>query len=504
LTRAAGTGLVLAAGGLLALGRSILSADEAWFLQVVRRVASGEVLYRDVFFGVPPLSVYLLAPLAWAWRPEVWLVRAALVACVAATALLCSLIARRLGSDREFSSLLGAALLLLAFPVPMAPYAPLATLFLLAALAAVVRWEEAVGRSRRALVLAGVACGMAFASKQNIGLYALGAVLLLVLSSRPRPGETGRRRPLSLVSASFLLSAAATLVPVWWSGALPEFLDYGFLNKGTYPRRAGVSYFEGLRSLAGLLRSDPFSPALVANAAYLLPPLAWAGLAWSWRRSSGAGRRQAAIVAAFCAAATLGLFPRADEVHVAYMMPVFLLAVAFAWQSLGLGRTRGGRLAHRAASLVLPALLTLRISRPLLGLAAGTASVSSLPHFTGVVMPTDTLASLRVQARRLQAAAGEGAFLLSSKAAFYYLAGGLRNPTPFDYPLVTAFGRHGEARVVGDIRAGRISSVCVDPQMLRNPLRPPLLEALVEREMILVGDEGFCRMYRLAAAGRED
>ena len=303
MTRAAGTGLVLAAGGMLALGRSILGADEAWFLQVVHRVTSGEVLYRDVFLGVTPLSVYLLAPLAWVWRSEVWLVRAALVACVAASALLCSVIARRLGSDREFSPLLGAALLLLAFPVPVAPYSPLATFFLLAALAAVLRWDENrdenPARSWQALVLAGVACGMGFASKQNIGLYAFGAALLIVLSSRMRPGEGARRAQLALVSTSFLLSAAVPLVPVWWSGALPEFLDYGFLNKGTYLRRAGVSYFEGLRSLAALLRSDPLSSALVGNAAYLIPPLAWAGLAWSWWRSSGPSRRRAEIVAAF-------------------------------------------------------------------------------------------------------------------------------------------------------------------------------------------------------------
>ena len=33
--------------------------DEAWFLQVVARVADGDVLYGDVFFGSTPLSVWL-------------------------------------------------------------------------------------------------------------------------------------------------------------------------------------------------------------------------------------------------------------------------------------------------------------------------------------------------------------------------------------------------------------------------------------------------------------
>lgn len=507
MKRAAGTGFVLAAAGLLALSRSILSADEAWFLQVVQRVTSGEVLYRDVFFGVTPLSVDLLVPLAWAWGPEVWLVRAAMVACVAAIALLCSVIARLLGSDREFSWLLSAALLLLAFPVPVAPYAPLATLFLLAALAAVLAWEATARPSWRALVLAGVACGMGFASKQNIGLYTLAAVLLVVVSSRAQPGETaqGRMPASGVVLASFLLSSVLFLLPVWWSGALPAFLDYGILNKVTYLRRAGVSYFEGLRTLAGLLRSDPLSSRLVANAAYLLPPLAWLALAWSARRGSSADQRRTVIVAVFCAAATVGLFPRADEVHLAYMMPVFLLVLAFVWDRPGLGRTRRGRLAHAGAGSVLVALLVLRICRPLIGLATGAAGFSALPHFRGIVTPTATLETLRVQSQRLRNAGGDEVFLLSSKAGFYYLASGLRNPTPFDYPLVTAFGRQGEAEVVAAIRAGRISRVCVDPQVLRSPMRPPLLGAFVESEMTLTSDEGFCAMYRrFVDAGREN
>ena len=39
--------------------RGVNITDESWFLQVLYRVSSGGVLYRDMFFGATPLSVYL-------------------------------------------------------------------------------------------------------------------------------------------------------------------------------------------------------------------------------------------------------------------------------------------------------------------------------------------------------------------------------------------------------------------------------------------------------------
>src|SRR5687768_11608301 len=41
---------------LLALAPRINAADESWFLQVAYRLATGDVLYRDVFYGATPLS----------------------------------------------------------------------------------------------------------------------------------------------------------------------------------------------------------------------------------------------------------------------------------------------------------------------------------------------------------------------------------------------------------------------------------------------------------------
>jgi hypothetical protein len=201
-------------------------------------------------------------------------------------------------------------------------------------------------------------------------------------------------------------------------------------------------------------------------------------------------------LAAFCAAATVGLFPLAEEVHLAYVMPVFLVTLAFAWGRLGLGRSGLGRLVHAGAAIALLSLLAFRIGGPLLELAAGTARLSSLRHFQGVVMQKAAYRQLQARVDRLRREGGKGTFILSWEAGFFYLASGLRNPTPFDYPLVTAFGRHGETQVVAAIRSRAISSVCVDHKIFSRPLRPPQLTAFVENGMVRARDAGFCVLYR--------
>ena len=353
--------------------------------------------------------------------------------------------------------------------------------------AACTRWDGSLRGSWRELALAGAACGACFALKQNVGLYALAATLVSVCT---RPGVVGGARgllgALGLLAACFAAAAVLPLLFTWWSGALPAFLEYAFLGKGAYVRYARVSYLEGLRSASSPLW----------QAAYLLPPLAWAGLAGTWRTVRGPERSRIVILAAFCAAATVGLFPLAEEVHLAYVMPVFLVTLAFAWGRLGLGRSGSGRLVHAGAAIALLSLLASRIGGPLLELAAGTATLSTLRHFQGVVMPKAAFRQLQARADRLRREGGQGTFILSWEAGFFYLASGLRNPTPFDYPIVTAFGRHGETQLVAAIRSRAIPSVCVDRKIFSRPLRPPQLTAFVENGMVRARDAGFCVLYR--------
>ena len=54
-------GAALFGMGLIStITQGVITNDESWFLQVVHRMTQGEVLYRQIFFGVTPLSAYLV------------------------------------------------------------------------------------------------------------------------------------------------------------------------------------------------------------------------------------------------------------------------------------------------------------------------------------------------------------------------------------------------------------------------------------------------------------
>src|SRR5205823_1365473 len=73
----------------------------------------------------------------------------------------------------------------------------------------------------------GSACALAFASKQNVGVYALAAFLLVQLVER-------RLRTTLLAAGSFVVVSGCIVLPVWLSGGLGRYVDYGFTGKGEY------------------------------------------------------------------------------------------------------------------------------------------------------------------------------------------------------------------------------------------------------------------------------
>ena len=79
------------------------------------------------------------------------------------------------------------------------------------------------------------------------------------------------------------------------------------------------------------------------------------------------------------------------------------------------------------------------------------------------------------------------------QAGFYYLSAGIRNPTPFDYPLATAFGVNGEQAVITAIAEGRITHVCW--QYWPWVLRPASLEEFVANHLRLLTRLGACTLY---------
>jgi hypothetical protein len=484
----------------LDVARGINTWDEAWFLRVSQRVVSGEVLYRDVFFGATPLSVYLSSGLVAALGTEVLVTKALQAAVAVGLAAVLWRLAGRLGVGRSGRAILAVGVAIL--PLWMtSPYTPLAMLFLALTWLAMMRWIDDADRAEGAtlaLVGAGVAAGLAFASKQNVGGYALVAALVVAA------GRSGGIRPFArhalLVLGAFSTVVLVVLAPVVATGGFQAMLDYGFLNRGTYLRLLGSGYITGLGDLGKALVSGRVADA-TAHVFLLLPPAAAGALVLE--RLVGGRNSRAPAVWAFTAAALLVMVPPVPGVgHVVPVAAAMYVAVAYAWTGM---RPRFGQSA-RAVTAFAAAFVALtfagRVAPPLSGLIFGDHRLSTMPHFRGVLVDgSDQAAMLNRAAAQVQESETARPFLLSPQAGFYYLLSGLENPTPYDYPLATAFGREGIEETVAAIEAGRIREVCIEPLagLGIDRLRAVHLERSVRATMSPVADVGFCTLYRAPA-----
>lgn len=507
------SGLALAFFGMIvAATRGVIMADEGWFLQVVRRVAGGETLYRDVFFGATPLSVYLVSGLAAVFGIEALVLRGAMALIFASTVLASWRIARSFGDGREPSVLLGVALAVFAAPEANSPYSALANLLFLACFGAALAWrrclraEECAPEASGYLLAAGVAAGLSFSAKQNVGLCALAALLVLAagVTVRRPGGAQARVRRIALVLAAFSASTLVVLVPVLFSGGGEKFLEYGFLNKGMYLRFGGISYFDGVPSTGDILsaaRSFGRFGAVYASVLFLLPFATFAALGVAWLRSDGVGRSETAAVALFAGAALAGLYPRADIHHLYHSVPELLLGLAYAWPRIRPAAPGRWDVAVRRAVTVWLIAGVVLLAREPLRIGSTRWRISSLRHYRGVLMNAESHERAKVAAGAIAAfsVSGDRPFLLSPDAGFHYVISGSENPTPFDYPYATAMGRTGETEVIEAIAAGRIRTVFLDTRSLPPRLVPARLVKFVSETMDRTGEAGFFAVYR----GRE-
>ena len=97
------------------------------------------------------------------------------------------------------------------------------------------------------------------------------------------------------------------------------------------------------------------------------------------------------------------------------------------------------------------------------------------------------------------ARADEPQFLAMREAGFYYLLSDVRNPTPYDFPLATAFGRTGQEELVARIRRGEIAAVCLGFSRGGDLTPRPVVDAV--RTTMKPGlPMPLCRVYRTPLA----
>jgi hypothetical protein len=196
--------LVLACGIAIAWHRSP-SADILWFLDVAKRVANGQVLYRDILEMNPPLIVWILLPFARLAHPLPIFLGIVILIVVASSIAS----ARALGGKWTLPALLTVLLI-----VPIGWFGQREHL----AIALILPWLVSTLSPKGSRWPGGVAAGLGFALKP----HQLLAFLLIVLFRR-RVDQGSRAVMVTLV---VYITAVAVLAPGYTSVARSLGGDY--------------------------------------------------------------------------------------------------------------------------------------------------------------------------------------------------------------------------------------------------------------------------------------
>ena len=486
------TALALA-GAWVNLTFGFSRGDEAWFLQVVRRHIGGEDIYEDVFLGTTPLSAYVTGLAARFAGVEAVVLRSLVLICFVLSGLLVVRVAGQLGASRLSGTIAAAGVLVYGRPQVGSLYTPLAIVFFLCSFTAILSWRNSEGaRERRQwLLLGGAAAGLCIMTKQNIGLLvtmAAGATLLLGQRDASRRDTL---RAIALLAGAVAVPVVLISLPVVISGGLDELIDFGFLGKGNYLRYGSVPFLDGIKEFVKGV-APPWSATGLIQASkhviYLLPLAALGALPF-FRRST-----DLASAGCFTIAGCLSAFPRFNLTEMLYVAPTLLPAIAGASSRVGARLPNRVRLSSAAmVAVVLAGGVAFLLVRPALDLRHDEWVSSNLTHFRHILVTTSEHEEAENDSARLaQGAAGRPLLLAHHEAGFLYLSSGIRNPTPFDFPLVTAFGASGEKDVAEQIRSGHLGRACVGEFL---SLAPRDLLSAIEKELSAGRWLGPCRLW---------
>ncbi len=511
-----GAVLLFIYGMYTGLTSGMITNDEAWFLQVLRRHEGGEVLYKDIFFNVTPLSAYLASPFVKIFGSELLVIKVLMSACFTATGLLLLLILQKLGLGKKAQVLVLMAYLAYTpswVPAAGSLYTPLAYVFILATFLMFLTWigdgrgmvDGSDRKNRRRLVAIGILCGLTFTTKQNMGVYlflgvSLGAIVYLATN---RQKLRDLLVPSLLLTIGFVGTSMLLLTPIALTGGFERFLEYGFLNRATYIQAAQIPYaaqFIWFRRLLENLRSWGDLLLVYWQTQFLLPPVAFGILFLVWIRSKSDVRRMATLLILFNAVSFAGALPRVDLSHVLPTLPMTLISIAWGLAQFEIDLKPWLRqLIYTLCVLWCSLGIIALIIRPIRWIVRDTHQLSSLPHFRAQLLSKSDLHKWGVATDIIQMTTqGEPLFFLTPSASILYMLTERPNLTPYDYPLVTVFQSGGQEQVVKLFQSGEISWVCFSA-MGEHPLSPSLLEEFVQGHMLPVKNTQRCTLYRAPA-----
>ena len=197
--------------------------------------------------------------------------------------------------------------------------------------------------------------------------------------------------------------------------------------------------------------------------------------------------RTPGAVEGLCLAAVsvAGNYPRASPSHVRAGAAPALAALVLVLAT-----------APTALAVVLAALATLGG----LGLVAswrrpGRAPEVEVDVLDGLPLLSPMPARSLTDGKRVRDTAGRRVLVLRSDAAQWYLALDMRNPTRYDYPLASTFGRAGQEDVAARLRRSDVEWCLMAPADA-GPLTPDRLEEAVRSCMDPVLDTALGVLYR--------
>jgi hypothetical protein len=307
-----------------------LISDEGLYLYVAKRLLAGDVLYRDLFVIVTPLSYQAMAAAFWALGTTLTTARVVTALLVGAIAVVVYRACRTLGVRRSLSCAAGMVPATLAYPALF-----IASPHWLGTLATVVLLHEAIARrwAGRALGAAvpGVVAGILIGTQQQKGAVLTAGFAILLVVDALLDRRYGRRGPgLRRTIAAFVAGVLVVVVPL--GGAL-------LASVGARPLLEALVVFPLVHYRQYNRTTWGFHAPFLAGSLYILPrAVAWLPLAAPAAALSVipslAARADERRVRALALAAGFGMlticsvayFP--DYTHLAIITPVFAVLVA--------------------------------------------------------------------------------------------------------------------------------------------------------------------------------
>ena len=499
--------LFAAAVAYLALvPRNLGLADESYFLYEAKRIREGEVMYRDFFQFVTPLSSYLMAGLFALFGTSMATARISMAVLHATTGVLLYATARRLGVRRGFAALVVLAYLAICQAVwPYASWHWFSTLLAAALLFAMVAGPLA---SRPGWgVVPGVVSGLMIGVQQQKGVFAaagVGAVFVLdhlLCRREPSPAPWAQ---LETRLACFAAGVAVVVVPllavfVGLAGVEPVYAALVRFPLENY--RSNIHIDWGAAGFLSAHYAEYTMPRLLrySPAALVLPVLA--GL-----RAMRCGDRQrvrqliALIILSACAALSVWYYP--DTIHIAFIAAGFWLcaAVGVEWLLASLPGARPARLAAALVEIAITAVLGLHM----FGYVRQLRREFPIAHETAFGR-VDFAARWQVllvdHVRGVLAASPDKDIFYYPPAVSMYLLTGGHNPTPYQYLLPGVSPEEHTSKTLAMLRDGRVPYVITWP--FGAAPRDPIVQYIRENYEIVsvpeVGASGERTEYRLFA-----